>query len=178
MAGMQEQWTRSPKSPASVSECKYTGKKRDMTAPQFKRTFESSLSNLSDCLSEFSHFCRTNVVLTGEHETAVKQLEFCVAEALVNVVMHACERRDGIMVCVTCSKKSNELVVGIIDEGKSWPQQFVQSRHHQRIPINYNGLPENGLSWFITLDLLDCVEYRRVDGFNLLQLTKKLTPVE
>ena len=145
-----------------------------MSAPHFKRTFESSLTNVSACVSELSHFCRSNVAVTGEHDMAVKQLEFCVAEALVNVVMHAYERRDDKMVCMTCEREADEFIVGIIDEGKSWPHRVVQSRHHKRIPNGYKDLPESGLSWFITLDLLDCVEYRREHGVNFLKLIKRL----
>lgn len=92
--------------------------------------------------------------------------EIVLAEALNNIVEHAYAGRSG-QIEVTLTLRDHDLVCSILDSGLPMPGETLpEGRPVPIIPTN--DLPEGGYGWFLIRTLSHDLDYRRVDGRNLL----------
>ncbi|MGH7788474.1 MAG: ATP-binding protein [Candidatus Binatia bacterium] len=102
-------------------------------------------------------------------EETTGAVELCVVEAVNNAIEHAYGEAPGQPVEVEASLAADTLRLAVRDRGRSmpWPAPPAAAP---------DGLNEGGRGLFIMRELMDDVDYATVDGWNVLTLTKHLTP--
>lgn len=92
--------------------------------------------------------------------------EIVLAEALNNIVEHAYARHTGVIE-ITLLLRQNALLFRIVDSGLPMPGERLPVG--QLAPLDQlDDLPEGGFGWFLIRTLSHDLDYRRVDGRNLL----------
>ena len=140
----------------------------------FQLSYTSTLANVSTAVKQVAEHCRRHAAATPGQDLIVEQVELCVAEALTNVVKHAYDGRETETFHVACNASGRQIVVDIIDRGKELPESALEQTELQPFSCDLNDLPESGFGWFIILEQMDSVSYRREAGTNFLTLTKQL----
>ena len=99
-------------------------------------------------------------------------LRLAVEEAVVNVMSYAYPPGEEGSVTVTAKANENELKLSIIDEGKAFdPTAAADAETRLAVEERSAG----GLGIYLFRQLMDVVNYERVDGQNILTLTKYIT---
>lgn len=92
--------------------------------------------------------------------------EIVLAEALNNIVEHAYARHSG-EIEITLRLRGQDLVCSILDSGLPMPRETLPEG--RLVPfVETDDLPEGGFGWFLIRTLSQDLDYRRVDGRNLL----------
>jgi serine/threonine-protein kinase RsbW len=92
--------------------------------------------------------------------------EIVLAEALNNIVEHAYARHSGDIE-ITLRLRGPDLVCNILDSGLPMPRETLPEG--RLVPLaDTDDLPEGGFGWFLIRTLSHDLDYRRVDGRNLL----------
>ncbi len=106
------------------------------------------------------------ILLRSLTEDGRDTAQIVLAEALNNIVEHAYSGQNG-EIEITLQLRQNELVCKIIDSGLPMPDE--------KLPVGklvaFEGvadLPEGGFGWHLIRTLSKDLDYRRVDGRNLL----------
>lgn len=118
---------------------------------------------------------------TGLQPEQVQTTELVVAEALNNVMEHACEEKDGIAVALDLRRSDASIEVEIRDAGRPMPGLDLSATHHRRMSgpdtdVPFYALPEGGFGWFLIYDLTDSVSYAHQDNCNTLRLRISIAP--
>lgn len=92
--------------------------------------------------------------------------EIVLAEALNNIVEHAYARHSGDIE-ITLRLRGQDLVCSILDSGLPMPRETLPEGRLVSLE-NTDDLPEGGFGWFLIRTLSHDLDYRRVDGRNLL----------
>jgi len=102
----------------------------------------------------------------------VYQINLALEEILVNVAKYAYSSKEGIIdVSYEIDKNSNELRVVIKDKGQPFnPLEKEDPDLHSSVQDRKIG----GLGIFITKNMVDNIQYRRINDENILEFSKKL----
>jgi len=124
----------------------------------------SSLQKSIDFVSSFSH-------KAGFDLKRIREVELCVEEVLVNIFHYAYPGAPG-EVAVSCRiDPGKSLLIEIEDAGIPFN---ILSASDPDIKANIDERQIGGLGIFFVRQLMDGVEYRRVDNKNFLFLLAKL----
>jgi serine/threonine-protein kinase RsbW len=88
-------------------------------------------------------------------------------EAFNNAVIHGYEGHAGGLVEVELEVSAKKLSLKVIDEGRGFKPDAVPEP-------DLDALPEGGMGLFIMKSFMDSVDYRRVQGKNVLTMEKAL----
>jgi serine/threonine-protein kinase RsbW len=139
--------------------------------------FELKIPSRTDCLQLIRNFVATVADKAGLEPELVDQVELAVDEACSNVMLHAHGRDSTKQISVVVELGSEQLVIGILDEGKPFDPTSVPSPD---LDAHLARHQSGGLGIYLIRRLMDEVEYRRdAAGRNELRMTKYLrTPEE
>jgi serine/threonine-protein kinase RsbW len=104
------------------------------------------------------------ILLRSLPEDGRDTAQIVLAEALNNIVEHAYSGQNGDIE-ITLQLRQNELVCKIMDSGLPMPDG--QLPVGKPAPID-GDLPEGGFGWHLIRTLSKDLDYRRIDGRNLL----------
>ncbi len=97
------------------------------------------------------------------------QLILAVDEALVNIILHSCENRSGVMIDVSITTDDEKVQVTLRNKGPyfdpgTFPAPDIETylRHRTRLSLGIH----------IMRKTLDDMQYYHNDGLNILVLTK------
>jgi serine/threonine-protein kinase RsbW len=97
-------------------------------------------------------------------------IEIALAEAVNNVVEHACVGLPGASGCITCQVNDHILIIEISDTGRALPELRLPSGSRTDLSVPLAELPEGGFGWFLIRQVAANVSYKRLDGQNRLRL--------
>jgi len=109
----------------------------------------------------------------GFSETVTYQLELALIEAANNIVQHAGLAKDNTLISMKFSVMNDKVVCTFIDQGK--PVDFLLKDSQNDTVHNVAKLPVSKRGLAIVCDVMDKVSYKRVNGKNVLTLTKYFT---
>jgi serine/threonine-protein kinase RsbW len=116
------------------------------------------------------------VTILREHgygQEMINDLELSTDEAVTNVVEHAYQYDTRKAVFVEMTMEKGQVVVKIKDQGQAFnPLQADPVNLDKHIAERRTG----GLGMHLMQTLMDSVDYRREDDYNVLTLTKKVVP--
>ncbi|WP_425039871.1 ATP-binding protein [Primorskyibacter sp. S187A] len=112
----------------------------------------------------------------GMADEKLSEVELVAAEALNNIVEHACEGKDGVPFSLTATRDSELLRLDIQDEGRAMPGWQLPATAEPeadlpKLDVIVADLPEGGWGWLLIRDLTESLHYVRVGAVNHLTIT-------
>lgn len=101
----------------------------------------------------------------------VFNLNLVLEEAVSNVILYAYPKEEHQTISLIAKKKGNQLIFVLTDSGKEFdPTQAPDAD----ITLSAEERPIGGLGIFLIRQIMNTVEYQRIDGKNVLTLGKEL----
>ena len=101
----------------------------------------------------------------------VFNLNLVLEEAVSNVILYAYPKEEHQIISLIARKKDNQLIFVLTDSGKEFdPTQAPDAD----ITLSAEDRPIGGLGIFLIRQIMNTVEYQRIEGKNVLTLGKKL----
>ena len=101
----------------------------------------------------------------------VFNLNLVLEEAVSNVILYAYPQEEHQTISLIAKKKGNQLIFVLTDSGKEFdPTQAPDAD----ITLSAEERPIGGLGIFLIRQIMNTVEYQRIDGKNVLTLGKEL----
>ena len=101
----------------------------------------------------------------------VFNLNLVLEEAVSNVILYAYPKEEHQIISLIARKKDNQLIFILTDSGKEFdPTQAPDAD----ITLSAEDRPIGGLGIFLIRQIMNTVEYQRIEGKNVLTLGKKL----
>ena len=101
----------------------------------------------------------------------VFNLNLVLEEAVSNVILYAYPKEEHQTISLIAKKKENQLIFVLTDSGKEFdPTQAPDAD----ITLSAEDRPIGGLGIFLIRQIMNTVEYQRIDGKNILTLGKQL----
>ena len=101
----------------------------------------------------------------------VFNLNLVLEEAVSNVILYAYPKEEHQTISLIARKKDNQLIFVLTDSGKEFdPTQAPDAD----ITLSAEDRPIGGLGIFLIRQIMNTVEYRRIEGKNVLTLGKEL----
>lgn len=103
----------------------------------------------------------------GDRDALAYHLNLVLTEAMVNAIEHsaASHRQKTVRVCIYIEDK--DLRIRVYDEGQGFDLDAVPAP-------DFDALAERGRGIFLIRALMDGVDYRKIDGGNVLEMYKRL----
>ena len=101
----------------------------------------------------------------------VFNLNLVLEEAVSNVILYAYPKEEHQTISLIARKKDNQLIFVLTDSGKEFdPTQAPDAD----ITLSAEDRPIGGLGIFLIRQIMNTVEYQRIEGKNVLTLGKQL----
>ena len=101
----------------------------------------------------------------------VFNLNLVLEEAISNVILYAYPKEEHQTISLIAKKKENQLIFVLTDSGKEFdPTQAPDAD----ITLSAEDRPIGGVGIFLIRQIMNTVEYQRIDGKNVLTLGKEL----
>ena len=101
----------------------------------------------------------------------VFNLNLVLEEAVSNVILYAYPKEEHETIIFTARKSEDQLLFVLTDTGKEFdPTQMPDAD----ITLSAEERPIGGLGIFLIRQIMNKVEYQRIDGQNVLTLSKEL----
>ncbi len=135
------------------------------------KTRRLTIKNEVDELTKLPEFVETFCEEAGVDTALVASLNLAIEEAATNVVLYAYQEGTGL-IDIDAMATSHYLQFIITDHGMPFdPTQ----QEDADITLSAEERPIGGLGIFLVRQIMDSVNYERVDGKNVLTLRKSLT---
>jgi sigma-B regulation protein RsbU (phosphoserine phosphatase) len=137
---------------------------------QFKKSFPAK-NNQIPVLREFVY---NTIKVRNLNEVVYEDILLCCDEAGTNIVMHSYKETTLKNPSFECSIKFTDKTIEILfkDQGKMFQRENVPKPSLQ---ANLRGERRGGFGVFIMEKLMDSVEYKYQDGFNMLIMSKTIS---
>lgn len=107
----------------------------------------------------------------GLSSELVFNLNLVLEEAVSNVILYAYPKEEHQIISLIARKKDNQLIFVLTDSGKEFdPTQAPDAD----ITLSAEDRPIGGLGIFLIRQIMNTVEYQRIEGKNVLTLGKEL----
>ncbi|AJE03762.1 ATP-binding protein [Geobacter pickeringii] len=104
----------------------------------------------------------------GDRETLAYHLNLVLTEAMVNAIKHANANDPDKMVHVYITISDQDvLIIKVYDAGQGFDINTIP-------PPDFDALEDRGRGIYIIKSLMDTVKYDRINGGNVLEMTKSL----
>jgi len=136
---------------------------RLLRSDRLELTYGASLGNVRDCLAEVRRWVGGRLP-----DDCLWASELVLAEALTNIVEHACRGRTDA--CFTCevTLSPGRLACRLRDDGRPMPGLRAPEGAEQDVDVPVSDLPEGGYGWNLIRKLTGRLAYFRADGVNHL----------
>jgi serine/threonine-protein kinase RsbW len=131
------------------------------------KNFPASL----DYLHEMIQFVKEYTKMAGFKSDQITKIELAVEEALVNIISYGYKDYQGI-IFIHCEVSSSSITIEIKDQGI--PYNPLNKKKSEQPPSNKRK-EIGGYGVFFIQNVMDQVDYRRENDFNILTLTKKIS---
>lgn len=130
-----------------------------------------TLRNEIEEISKLSLFIEEMGDEFGLSSELVFNLNLVLEEAVSNVILYAYPKEEHEIITLTAKKNDNQLVFVLTDSGKEFdPTQMPDAD----VTLSAEERPIGGLGIFLIRQIMNKVEYQRIDGQNVLTLGKDL----
>jgi len=132
-----------------------------------KKEFQASFDSLHEILTLVAVQARE----CGFQDSHLSRLELAVEEAIVNIIHYAnLPKTATIKVSIGSTAQKQSLKVIIEDSGLPFNPIIHGKIFNPSEEVNPDELGGYGI--YFILVIMDCVEYKRENGFNIMTLTK------
>lgn len=106
----------------------------------------------------------------GAGPDLISSLEIVLAEALNNVIEHACVGLDDRQFSFFCDFDGRVISITIEDNGRPFPGAMLPDGDAPALSVSLDELPEGGFGWFLIRSICSEVSYTREGSMNRLEL--------
>jgi serine/threonine-protein kinase RsbW len=103
----------------------------------------------------------------GDRETLAYHINVVLTEAMVNAIKYANAGDPDKIVHILINIADDELIIKVYDNGQGFDINSIP-------PPDFEKLEDRGRGVFIIKSIMDTVQYQKVDGGNVLEMTKRL----
>lgn len=103
----------------------------------------------------------------GDRETLAYHINLVLTEAMVNAIKHANAGDPDKMVHVYINISEQDLLIRVYDDGQGFDINGIP-------PPDFDSLEDRGRGVYIIKALMDSVKYTKINGGNVLEMTKNL----
>lgn len=103
----------------------------------------------------------------GDRDMLAYHINLVLTEAMVNAIKHANANDPDKMVHVYINITDQDLLIRVFDDGQGFDINSIP-------PPDFEQLEDRGRGIFIIKQLMDTVKYEKIDGGNMLEMTKCL----
>ncbi|GFE58860.1 ATP-binding protein [Geobacter sp. AOG1] len=103
----------------------------------------------------------------GDRETLAYHINLVLTEAMVNAIKYANAEDPDKMVHIMITIADSELTIRVYDDGQGFDINSIP-------PPDFEKLEDRGRGVFIIKSIMDSVRYRKIDGGNVLEMSKRL----
>ena len=122
-------------------------------------------------ISNLAIFIEDLVEEFGLSPELVFNLNLVLEEAVSNVILYAYPKEVHQTISLIARKKDNQLIFVLTDSGKEFdPTQAPDAD----ITLSAEDRPIGGMGIFLIRQIMNTVEYQRIEGKNILTLGKEL----
>lgn len=141
-----------------------------MTAGSLSKTMDKTFPASLDRLYEMLHFIREQAAIAEFDESEISKIELAVEETLVNIITYGYPKRSGIIE-INCSPSvANGIKIIIKDKGLAYNPLTNAKKFDPAASLEKRSIGGYGI--FFILKIMDEVDYKRVETYNVLTLTK------
>ncbi|MCR5131707.1 MAG: SpoIIE family protein phosphatase [Prevotella sp.] len=130
-----------------------------------------TLQNDVHQVSLLNDFVKNNLTQLGLEKSAIRKLQLAIEEVVANVIDYAYPIGTIGDIKVDMLANDQRLKVVVCDEGVAFDPTVVEKADTS---MAAEDRPVGGLGILLTRELVDSINYERVDGRNILTLRKKL----
>jgi len=131
-----------------------------------------SISNKIDELNKLTQFIEQLGEQMSLSPSLVMNLNLAMEEAVSNVILYAYpEQQSDKQIEITVSRNGDKLIMTVTDDGSAFD---LMKKEDPDIDLPAEERPIGGLGIFLIKKIMDEVEYRRMNGNNVLTLVKKI----
>ena len=143
------------------------------TPKQFESNFSETLALKNDVkeVTRFSSFIKSVIEKLGIEKSLGRQLRLAIEEAVVNVISYAYPANTEGSITVKIASDGNTLHCQIIDAGIPFDPTAKEKADTTQLAENRQ---VGGLGILLIRELMDSINYERVDEQNVLTLMKKI----
>ena len=143
------------------------------TPKQFESNFSETLTLKNDVheVTRFSSFIKSVIEKLGIEKSLARQLRLAIEEAVVNVINYAYPTDTEGNITITITSDGNTLYCQIIDAGTPFDPT---TKEKTDITLSAEERQVGGLGILLVRELMDSINYERIEGKNVLTLTKKI----
>lgn len=103
----------------------------------------------------------------GDRDMLAYHINLVLTEAMVNAIKHANANDPDKMVHVYINITDQDLLIRVFDDGQGFNINSIP-------PPDFDQLEDRGRGIFIIKQLMDTVKYQKINGGNMLEMTKSL----
>lgn len=103
----------------------------------------------------------------GDRDLLAYHINLVLTEAMVNAIKHANANDPDKMVHVYINITDQDLLIRVFDDGQGFNINSIP-------PPDFDQLEDRGRGIFIIKQLMDTVKYEKINGGNMLEMTKCL----
>ncbi|CAG0995496.1 ATP-binding protein [Geobacter sp.] len=103
----------------------------------------------------------------GDRDLLAYHINLVLTEAMVNAIKHANANDPDKMVHVYINITDQDLLIRVFDDGQGFNINSIP-------PPDFDHLEDRGRGIFIIKQLMDTVRYEKINGGNMLEMTKCL----
>lgn len=140
-------------------------------------TVPRNQNSINTCFAATQIAARQAIVATiarlpdlGISDSRCGDIEIALAEAINNVVEHACANLPDASGCITCLIYGDTLIVEIYDTGRALPDSRPPTGTGANLAVPVPELPEGGFGWSLIHRITANVAYERTGNLNCLRL--------
>ncbi|RNC65280.1 MAG: ATP-binding protein [Desulfuromonadales bacterium] len=104
----------------------------------------------------------------GDRDTLAYHINLVLTEAMVNAIKHANANDPDKMVHVYITISDQDLLIRVYDDGQGFDINSIP-------PPDFDTLEDRGRGIYIIKQLMDTVSYEKINGGNVLEMTKNLS---
>ena len=147
--------------------CRYNSPLHNEGKALFKVKLKNEISELEQMNAFVDEIGETLNLPTEE----VFQIRLAMEEAVANVILYAYPKGESNVVELEAQLDADTLTIQIIDYGMEFDPTEAKEAD---TTLSSEERPIGGLGIFLIRQIMDSVEYQRIDGRNILLITKKL----
>lgn len=136
-------------------------------AKSYEIVIKNSPEEVSNAIYQFISFCNEEKISLA----SIYKLRLAMEEILVNIINYSFQDKNQHEILIRINSSADNLTMEFIDDGIAFDPLTVPDP--QDIPLEQR--KPGGVGIYLVKTMMDVFKYKRIDGNNILTVSKKIT---
>ena len=136
-------------------------------AKSYEIVIKNSPEEVSKAIYQFLSFCNEEKISLA----SIYKLRLAMEEILVNIINYSFQDKNQHEILIRINSSSDKMTMEFIDDGIAFDPLTVPDP--QDIPLEQR--KPGGVGIYLVKTMMDVFKYKRIDGNNILTVSKKIT---